>query len=130
MPLDLGLGTGPRALAIEDLEAMAASAMRREASMAHRRMDERAQTMRREGWDEGHVAGVVDGERQMLALIDSKVGEKVRAQHKRGAEMLQKVGENPRGVTKDELERTLDSLVDTLAHLLTEHHRGFEDVPF
>ena len=129
-----GAVSRPQALEMEDLNAMAFSARMRGEMTATARLEDAHEThllaARREAWNQGHEAGVEDGRARLLTAIDEQHGEQVRKTHGNGLQVLKRM-EDPRKVTKAELERALDAAVDVLAELIHQHHEGFApEVPF
>lgn len=128
----LPLGPRPSSpLSVPMLEAMVAAARHEGAESGRETQYQAVLEARRVAWDEGYSEGVSAGCAELLERIDQRVGKLARDRHQAGRELLARVGERPRDVTKVELERELDAAIDTLATLVTEHHNGFvQQVPF
>lgn len=116
-------------LAIEDLQAMAASAHKRgEMAMVDRLEAPHAEdlrTARRYAWEEGREAGRQD----LITDLGARYGERARRVHQRGRDVLEVVAGDKASVSKRDLEVALDSAVDMLAELIHGHHEGFAAKP-
>jgi hypothetical protein len=91
-------------------------------------------TAQRIAWSEGHTVGVAVGRSELLTRIDARYGKYVRARRSACMEVLKRMADDPRKVTKADLERALDNAVDMLGELVEAHHHGFaedgEALPF
>lgn len=78
------------------------------------------QTARRQAWEEGRVAGLDEA----LATVNERVERRLIETDGRALGVLGRVHEDPRRVTKRELEMALDATLDTLRDL----HSTMRDV--
>lgn len=115
-------------LTIAELEAMVFSARMRGRTERESEYFEREHQARREAWQEGHEDGLADGRGALLARIDERWGERVRAVVDDGAQLLKR-REGGDG-SKHELEAALSRATNLLKGLADSHHLGFEDLPF
>lgn len=125
----------PRALAIQDLDALAYSAHSRgveaESQRLARQHADEVHAARREAWAEGHGTGMVEGQQAMLRSMDEQHGSTVRAAIDDGAALLESFNGNPRNVTKGALRVMLAAQTRLLQTLLDGHHSAFvRQLPF
>jgi hypothetical protein len=97
-----------------------------EGTMERRVEEEILPRVKRQVWDEGHAAGMDDGETEVLARIDELYGTKV---HELLAD-AQDAHTNP-DVTVEVLRPLLSRTAKLLAQLVEAHHGAFaHPVPF
>lgn len=125
----------PRALAIEDLDALAFSARARGEQAASDRLTERfgeqLRQVSREAWDDGHTIGVDEGRHALLDDIETQFDAKARAGRDTAWRVLLLLKENPKRVSRQELAEALTAAADVLDELITAHHASFsQDLPF
>lgn len=125
----------PRALAIEDLDALAFSANVRGQQTATERLEQHhrddLQRAHRLAWDEGHEVGASDGRAALLDQIAATHGDEVHAVLEQCEQMVNRWSEDPRKVSKADMGSQLNQVESLLSRLVVAHRDGFAaDLPF
>lgn len=127
-----GYADAPREspLTFEDVEALVQNAVHRGRRESAARHDEELQHARRLAWDEGHEIGNEAGKAHVLAEAERRHSGDVHERIHAGNALLMSLKEDPRKVSKADLETELRRVMGLLERVVESHHAGFEHLPF